>query len=243
MTSATAFGNSIGSFWILRFLLGVGEAGAFPKATRAMQNWFTRAERGFAQGLSHAFSRLGAAVVPPISVWIMLTFGWQAVFWSFGLVGLAWVVVWAIFYRNMPEDRGVLKVNEAELAHLRGVDDKGNIKAMEVKARPTVPWSVLLKHPNMWAIMIAYFTYVYCLWIFLTWLPSYLVEYRHFSLVAMGFYAALPLFAGAIGDTFGGWLTDYLLKKTGRTVLSRRIVAINRHGRLRDLHRARRAHQ
>lgn len=226
MTSATAIGSSISSFWILRFMLGVGEAGAFPTATRAMQNWFTRAERGFAQGLSHGFSRLGAAVVPPISVWIMITFGWQAVFWSFGLVGIVWVVVWAIFYRNLPEDNGILKVDRGELAHLRGVDEKGNIKPLEVKAKPTVPWSVLLKHPNMWAIMIAYFTYVYCLWIFLTWLPSYLVDYRHFSLVAMGFYAALPLFAGAVGDTFGGWFTDYLLRKTGRTVFSRRIVAI-----------------
>jgi sugar phosphate permease len=78
----------------------------------------------------------------------------------------------------------------------------------------------------MWAIMCAYFTYVYCLWIFLSWLPSYLVDYRHFSLLKMGYFASLPLFAGVVGDTAGGWLTDLLLVKTKNVKLARRSVAI-----------------
>ena len=89
-----------------------------------------------------------------------------------------------------------------------------------------MPWRVLLGSPNMWAIMFGYFTYGYCLWIFLSWLPSYLVEYRHFTLIKMGYFASMPLFAGVIGDTVGGWATDYLLIKTGKTNFSRRIVAI-----------------
>ncbi|MGC2162779.1 MAG: MFS transporter, partial [Silvibacterium sp.] len=83
-----------------------------------------------------------------------------------------------------------------------------------------------LKHPNMWALMCAYFTYLYCLWIFLSWLPSYLVSYRGFTLLEMGFYGAMPLGAGMFGDIFGGWLTDFLLEKTGNVTFARRSVAI-----------------
>jgi MFS family permease len=78
----------------------------------------------------------------------------------------------------------------------------------------------------MWAIMCAYFTYVYCLWIFLSWLPSYLVDFRHFTLLKVGLFASLPLFAGVIGDTVGGLATDWLLHKTGNAKLARRSVAI-----------------
>jgi MFS family permease len=67
---------------------------------------------------------------------------------------------------------------------------------------------------------------VYCLYIFLTWLPSYLVDARHFTLLKVGIFASLPLFAGVIGDTVGGLATDWLLKKTGNTKLARRSVAI-----------------
>jgi MFS family permease len=78
----------------------------------------------------------------------------------------------------------------------------------------------------MWAIMCAYFTYIYCLWIFLTWLPTYLVEARHFTLIKVGVFAALPLFAGVVGDTVGGLATDWLLHKTGNARFARRSVAI-----------------
>jgi MFS family permease len=78
----------------------------------------------------------------------------------------------------------------------------------------------------MWAIMCAYFTYVYCLWIFLSWLPSYLVDYRHFTLIKVGWLASLPLLAGVVGDTVGGLATDWLLRKTGKARFARRLVAI-----------------
>ena len=74
--------------------------------------------------------------------------------------------------------------------------------------------------------MCAYATYQYSLWIFLSWLPSYLVEARGFTLLKVGFLASLPLFAMVIGDTVGGLATDWLLKKTGNAKLARRSVAI-----------------
>ncbi len=224
MTALTARGVGAISFAVIRFFFGAGEAGAFPTATRAMQLWYPRKERGLAQGISHSASRLGAAVAPPITVAIMVTLGWRWVFYIFGAVGILWSALWYLTYRNMPEEHRWVDGNE--LAYIRGTDDKGNVKKLDIKKKPAVPWTVLLQSPNMWAIMAGYFTYVYCLWIFLSWLPSYLVDYRHFTLLKMGVFASLPLLAGVIGDTIGGWATDFLLVKTGNTNFSRRVVAI-----------------
>jgi len=224
MTAATAMAGSAVSFIIIRFLFGIGEAGAFPVATRAMQLWYPRQERGFVQGITHSASRAGAAIAPPIVVAIMSTLGWQWVFYICGVIGLVWAGWWYLSYRDLPEDHTM--VNQVELERIRGLDQAGNINQPATEAKASVPWSTLLRAPNMWAIMCAYFTYVYCLWIFLSWLPSYLVDFRHFTLIKVGIFASLPLWAGVIGDTVGGLATDWLLKKTGNARLARRTVAI-----------------
>jgi sugar phosphate permease len=224
MTAATAAATGAVSFVIIRFLFGIGEAGAFPGATRAMQLWYPREERGFVQGITHSASRLGAAIAPPIVVLIMTTLGWRSVFYICGAVGIVWSLWWYLAYRNFPEEHSL--VNRGELEQIRGVDEKGNVNEAKIEMKASVPWGALLRSPNMWAIMCAYFTYVYCLWIFLSWLPSYLVEFRHFTLLKVGFLASLPLWAGVIGDTVGGLATDWLLKKSGNTRLARRAVAI-----------------
>jgi sugar phosphate permease len=212
------------SFWGIRFSLGVGEAGAFPTATRAMQMWYPRDERGFVQGVSHAASRFGAAIGPPVAVFIMLHYGWRSVFYVIGVLSLLWAILYALVYRNMPEEDKY--VSRAELARIRGLDTNGEIKKASITKRPKVPWSVLLSHGNMWGIMCAYAAYIYSLWFFLTWLPGYLVEYRHFTLIKTGLYASMPLGAGVVGDAFGGWLTDKLYVKTNNLKFSRRSVAI-----------------
>jgi sugar phosphate permease len=224
MTAATAMAGSAVSFIVVRFLFGIGEAGAFPVATRAMQLWYPREERGFVQGITHSASRAGAAIAPPIVVAIMSTLGWQWVFYICGAVGLVWAAWWYFSYRDLPEDHPM--VNQIELQRIRGLDQAGNINQPTTESKASVPWATLLRSPNMWAIMCAYFTYVYCLWIFLSWLPSYLVEFRHFTLIKVGIFASLPLWAGVIGDTVGGLATDWLLKKTGSAKLARRTVAI-----------------
>ncbi len=224
MTAATAAAASASSFVIIRFLFGIGEAGAFPGATRAMQLWYPREERGFAQGITHSASRLGAAIAPPIVVFIMTTLGWQWVFYICGAIGLIWAGWWGLAYRDLPEEHGM--VNRAELERIRGVDEKGDVNQPTSRAKTSVPWATLLRSPNMRAIMCAYFTYVYCLWIFLSWLPSYLVEFRHFTLLKVGLMASLPLWAGVLGDTVGGLATDWILRRTGHTKFARRTVAI-----------------
>jgi sugar phosphate permease len=224
MTAATAAAFSAGSFIAVRFLFGVGEAGAFPGATRAMQLWYPQSERGFVQGITHSASRLGAAISPPLVVLIMTWLGWRSVFFVCGAVGVIWAVWWQVSYRNLPEEHGL--VNTVELEHIRGLDASGAVKPPQINKQVNVPWRTLLRSPNMWATMCAYFTYVYCLWIFLSWLPSYLVEFRHFTLLKVGLLASLPLWAGVVGDTVGGLATDWILKKTGNARLARRSVAI-----------------
>lgn len=224
MTAATAAATGAASFIALRFLFGIGEAGAFPGATRSMQLWYPREERGLVQGLTHSASRLGAAIAPPLVVFIMKYWGWRSAFYVCGAVGLVWSIWWFISYRNLPEEHAL--VNQEELKHIRGVDSAGAAKQAVIERKASVPWSTLLRSPNMWAIMCGYFTYVYCLWIFLSWLPSYLIEFRHFTLLKVGLFASLPLLAGVVGDTVGGLSTDWLLKKTGSAKLARRSVAI-----------------
>ena len=212
------------SFWGIRFSLGVGEAGAFPTATRAMQMWYPRDERGLVQGVSHAASRLGAAIGPPVAVFIMIRYGWRSVFYVIGVLSLLWAILYALVYRNMPEEDRY--VSRAELGRIRGLDASGEIKKANITKRPKVPWSILLSHGNMWGIMCAYAAYIYSLWFFLSWLPSYLVEYRHFTLIKTGLFASMPLAAGVVGDAFGGWLTDKLLVTTNNVKFARRSVAI-----------------
>jgi len=224
LLAPTAAAFSATSFIAVRFLFGIGEAGAFPVATRAMQNWYPKQERGFVQGITHSASRLGAAIAPPIVVLIITAFNWQAVFYICGVVGIVWAVWWYFAYRNLPEEHAM--VNKAELARIRGSDATGAVNQVKLDKKPSVPWGTLLRSPNMWAIMCAYFTYVYCLWIFLSWLPSYLVEARGFTLLKVGFLGSLPLWAGVVGDTVGGLATDWLMARTGNLKFARRVVAI-----------------
>lgn len=100
--SVTAGMWSASSMIACRFLFGMGEAGAFPIATRSLSRWMLPSERGFAQGITHAGSRLGAALTPPIVAWIIIHFGWRTAFVSFGFLGLIWATVWHWYYRDTP---------------------------------------------------------------------------------------------------------------------------------------------
>ena len=224
MTAATGLAFGATSFIVIRFLFGIGEAGAFPGATRAMQLWYPRQERGFVQGITHSASRAGAAIAPPVVLLIMLNLGWRWAFYICGATGFAWALWWSFSYRNLPEEHGM--VNPAELERIRGIGPQGGINPPPIEKQTTVPWATLLRSANMWAVMFAYFTYVYCLWIFLSWLTKYLVDVRHFTLLKGGLLASLPLWAGVVGDTAGGLATDWLFKRTGSARIGRRAVAI-----------------
>ena len=219
MTAVTAMVSGFFSLFIVRFVFGLGEAGAFPTASRAMQLWFPKQERGFIQGVTHCFSRLAVAVTPFVAVAIMSAFGWRWVFYSFALIGALWAIWFAIVYRNRPQEHS--GVNAAELDYIRGTKDA----AIHSTDRQTVPWKRIMTSPNMWYIAAAYFCFFYGSFFYVTWFPTYLLEYRHLSLQSVGVLASIPLITAMIGDIAGGILTDSLFKRTNRLTFSRRAVA------------------
>src|SRR5437764_3686300 len=111
-TSATGLAWNGPSMAAVRFLFGMGEAGAFPIATRSLSRWMLPAERGFAQGVTHAGSRLGAAATPVLVVAVIAAHGWRAAFLLVGILGMAWAVLWYWYYRDTPAEHP--SVNEAE---------------------------------------------------------------------------------------------------------------------------------
>src|ERR1700694_2747440 len=113
-TIMTGFVHGLLTLFIARVALGFGEGATFPTATRAMQYWTPAAKRGFAQGLTHAFARLGNAITPPLIAALMAWLTWRGSFIALGLVSLAWGVVWAWYFRNEPKDHP--GITEAELA-------------------------------------------------------------------------------------------------------------------------------
>jgi ACS family D-galactonate transporter-like MFS transporter len=215
-TTLTCMGWNLSSLLVIRALFGLGEAGGFPVATRAMATWFSPEARGNLQGITHAASRFGAAIAPPVAVALMLKFGWRSVFYILGAVGFAWTLGFFYFYRDNPSEHR--KVSDAELEIIGGTRE--TVTKITSKRIP-VPWRHIAKNSNLWRLVFADFCYGYSLWVYLTWLPTYLVASRGFSILKMGFFAALPLLGGMFGDLVGGYLSDRLYIKTGNLRLAR----------------------
>src|SRR5438445_10701017 len=165
--AAVGFGPLCGA----RFLLGLSEAGAFPVASRGMQLWFPRVERGRIQGTTHFFSRFAVAITPFIAGSILLAFGWRAIFYIFGSLGIVCAMAFTLVYRNRPEDHK--GVNRAELARIRGLKPDGSIKP-PATAQLATPWKRILLSPNMWFISLGYFCFFFGSNFYLTCYPTYL---------------------------------------------------------------------
>src|SRR5205814_7205940 len=101
-TIMTGLAGGLAALFICRLLVGIGEGATFPVATRAMQSWTAIGRRGFAQGLTHAFARLGNAVTPPIVVWLIVMIHWRGSFIVLGCCSLVWVFVWVAYFRAVP---------------------------------------------------------------------------------------------------------------------------------------------
>jgi len=162
------------------------------------------------------------AVTPFIAGSILLTFGWRAIFYIFGSLGIVWAIVFNVYYRNVPEEHTA--VGRAELASIRGVNADGSIKALAV-AQLETPWRRILLSPNMWFISLGYFCFFFGTNFYLTWYPTYLREHLQMSIRSLGIWGSVPLFAGMAGDVVGGSLSDLIFKSTGKAKLARRVVA------------------
>ncbi|MDP3668314.1 MAG: MFS transporter [Telluria sp.] len=205
------------SLIMFRVMLGIGEGGAFPAATRAFTYWMPSTERGFAQGITHSFARLGGAVTPPIVLLIVAAYGWRESFMILGAVSLVWTCFFVWMFRDTPIEHKWVK--PAELKEI-GIDSAEMKKAAGGKT----PWAQMIK--RMWLVTFVDFCYGWSLWVFLTWLPSYLKDARGFDMKQLALFTALPLMAGVVGDTLGGVISDFIYRKTGSLKLARRSLLV-----------------
>jgi ACS family glucarate transporter-like MFS transporter len=202
----TAFTGLVTRLWNLvsvRFLFGAGEAGMYPNSAKAFSRWMPASERGLSSGMMWTFARAGGAVSPLLVVIMLGYMGWRETFWVFGALGFVWAAFFWFWFRDHPHEKK--KVNAAELEIIRA----GQI-SRDQSERVRVPWGILLRSGNLWAIMWMYFCLSYGWYFYITWLPTYL-QTRGISMA----FGGMPLAFGAAGCGLGGFLTDYVVRRTG----------------------------
>lgn len=202
-TAVTGLATGFKSLVSLRVALGVGEAGAYPSNAGITSRWFPKQERATVAAIFDSGSKLGSAIALPLIAWLLVAFDWKLTFAVAGSLGIVWSVVWVLVFKDSPAAHP--GVNAAELSHIQ----KGLPLARNADA-PSVPWTKLLTHRNVWAMYIGFFMINYNSYFFITWLPTYLVKERGMGLMEMGFMASLPLFVSMFVEVFAGWASDRL---------------------------------
>jgi len=202
--SATALTGTAGglvSLLAARVLLGLGEGATFPAATSAMSRWVANEKRGFAQGITHAASRVGNAIAPTAIVAVMAVYGWRGSFYICAATSFLWVGLWALSFTEHPAEHP--RITQAELTSLP--QPRGKTSA--------VPWGGLFR--CMMPVTTVYFCYGWTLWLYLSWIPQYFLHSHELDLKKSALFASSVFFAGVVGDTLGGIVTDKLYQRTG----------------------------
>jgi MFS transporter, ACS family, glucarate transporter len=216
----------VGALTVIRFLFGMGEAGAYPNITRALHNWFPLAHRGFAQGTMWMSGRLMGGLTP--MVWMLLVertsfISWRGAFWVFGGIGILWCLAFASWFRNRPEEKPQVNAAERALIHGGRHDD--------APGHTGVPWLRLFSSTNLWALSLMYFCASYGWYFNITYLHRFLE--KEYDVPADDWLGAIykggPLWLGAVGCLAGGWLTDALIRRTGNRKWGRRLLGLVGH--------------
>jgi MFS family permease len=203
-TVLTGLAGSLATLYLVRLMLGVGEGATFPVATRAMQNWTPPDRRGFAQGLTHSFSRVGNSITPPLVAYLVGVVSWRGSFVALGFGSLAWVFAWYWYFRDVPsEHAGITAEDMATLPNEgHGV----------VRKKVATPWGPLVR--RMAPVTLVYFCYGWTLWLYLNWLPKYFVHEYNLDLKGSAVFSMLVFLAGVGGDYLGGVISDRILEST-----------------------------
>ncbi len=187
---------------LVRFLLGMAEAAHFPAAIKAVAMWFPQQERALATGLFNAGTALGI-IASPLTVWLAITFGWQAAFIAIGAAGLLWLVLWQRGFQAPEQHAGV---SAAELAHIRA----GQPPATDTLR---LPWTALLRYRQIWPFLLGKLLTDPVWWFFLFWLPSYLERERGQNPLKSAGLVALIYLGSSVGSILGGWLSGHLSQR------------------------------
>jgi MFS transporter, ACS family, glucarate transporter len=207
-TIATAAAFNYVSLLAVRFLFGVGEAGAFPNVSRTFSRWFPASERGTAQGIFFAGAHLGGGLTPILVGILLNVLHWRTIFVLFGMVGFAWAAAWFSWFRDEPVQHP--DVGEAERKYI-----ESGRKPFRPHRLDAVTLGRILSDRNVILLCLMYFTQAYGFYFNITWLPTYLREARGFSGLQLGVLAGLPLILSAVADLTGGLATDRLARERG----------------------------
>jgi len=188
-----------------RFLLGMGEGGGFPAATRAVTEWFGAEERATAMGIINGGTAVGAVIAPPLIALILGFMSWRWIFVISGGLGLVWAIWWRLSY-FVPAERGEGGGNGSP-------NDQSNVR-----------WVDLLRIREVWGLVAAKFLSDAAWYFYLFWLPKYLYDARGFNIKSVGTFAWIPYAAAGIGCLAGGWFSSYLLQRQFSLGIARKVA-------------------
>ncbi|MDQ1405028.1 MAG: hypothetical protein QOG55_657 [Acidobacteriaceae bacterium] len=215
-TLLTGKSNGLAGLLCARLLLGFGEGATFPTATRAMSDWLPAKKRGFGQGITHSSARLGNALTPPLVAWLIAVVTWRGSFIILGIISVAWAIAWGLYFRDDPASHPAITSSELE--------ELPDYAAKEKRANKSVPWMSLTK--RMLPVTAVYFCYAWTLWLYLAWIPSFFLHSYGLKLQDSALFSAGVFFAGVLGNTVGGMLSDRILARTGSRNKARRDLVI-----------------
>ncbi len=208
--------QNFGQFFGARVLLGVGEAPQFPTGARVVRDWFNPRDRGLATGIFNCASSLGTAIAVPLLTWLMLSFGWRAMFAIMGVAGLVMAAVWFAAYRNPTE----VALDADETRYRTEGNPPGERTRVTWRE-----WKLLFRFRTTWGMILGYFGCIYLTWIYTAWLPGYLEIERHMSVKFTGLAGAIPFAWGVVGGVAGGYVADFLVRRGVPPMKSRRYPA------------------
>jgi ACS family hexuronate transporter-like MFS transporter len=199
--------RSFGSLAASRFLLGVGEGGGFPAATKAVAEWFPVRDRSTAMGLINAGTAVGAVVAPPLIAAIIAGLSWRWVFFITGAIGLLWTLWWMREYFPPAQHPRITSWESREIAEVFETSEQ----------KVAIPWLHLLRYRQVWGLVLGKFLSDAAWYFYLFWLPKYLYDERGFDTRQVGYFAWIPYAASGIGSIAGGWFSSRLIH-SGRSV-------------------------
>lgn len=217
-------GASFAMLVICRLLIGLTEAPAYPSNTKIVTSWFPNHERARAVSIYSSAQYIGLAVFTPALALIIAKFNWESVFYATGAAGIIFGILWIILYRDPQESK---RANKEELDYIR---KNGGFESQAAGRREPTTWrevGYVVRQRKVWGIFIAQFAASSTLYFFLTWFMVYLEKGLHLPVNQAGFAAILPYMMAMAGVLFGGFLSDYLLKKGKSTTYARKLPMVS----------------
>jgi len=201
-----AFATGVWSFGIARFVLGLGEPGNWPAATKAVSEWFAPRQRALGVGIFNAGSSAGSALAPPVVSWLTIQYGWQFAFIAVGAAGFVWLMLWWMLYDSPHRSKLLL---ESEYNEFK--DEVIPPSEARPASAERVDWGRVVRTREAKALCLARTFTDPVIYFVIFWLPAYLVRERGFNQRMIGQYSWVPFIFGGIAYMLGGWLAGWLM--------------------------------